>query len=202
MKTATTANIITAIRGLIKDILKTDGKDTFIYDSDNSFSLSEDHVSSSTISVYQNGSLLTKTTDWTYNSTTNKVIISASLTKNDTIIIVYSYYCKYSDTEIKSYIKANLVRFTKYQYSKYFYMNSSDEIVSLDGFNPSVQEGNIIALITAIDIDPQNIRTQITGMFTIDAVESMSKQEQIQDVFNKWLFDYGTLDFLELEDEE
>lgn len=201
MDSVTTDNIITIIRGLIKDNLKTNGKDIFTYDADNKFNLSEDYVSSTGISVYQNDTLLTEITDWTYNSDTNQITISASLTKNDTIIIAYSFYCKYSDSEIKNYIRANLVRFTQYRYEKHFYMNDDEDIVTYNGENPTVREANIIALVTAIDIDPQNVSTQIVGLFSTSAVENMSKQEQIQDVFNKYLKCYGVIDFLEVSED-
>lgn len=194
MATVTTSSIITNIRGLIQDLLATDGRNFFKYDSDNSFKLSEDKVSSSGMKVYQNGTELTS--GWTYNSTTNKVTITSSLTKNDIIIITFSYYSKYSDTEIQSYIKSNLIRFTEKRYKKTFYMNDSNEVVTLDGVNPTVEEGNIISLITAIDIDPQNVNINLPDL-KITAKESKSKREQIDDVFSNWLRTFGNVDWLE-----
>lgn len=199
MKTVTTANIITLLRGIIRDDLKTDGRDSFQYDTSASFQLSKDYVSSATIAVYKNGTLLTVTTQYTYNSTTNKVTIIASLTKGDDILIVYSYYDKYSDTELLSFIRANLVQFVSHKYDKYFYINDSDEIVTYDGINPTPQEANIIALVTAIDIDPKNITVK-TRDFTITPEQSKSKSEQIDDVFASWMRSFGDIDFLEDED--
>lgn len=196
METVTTENIIKIIRGLIKDLEKTNGNDIHTYDTDTSFPLSQDYVSSTSIKVYQNGTELTS--GWSYNSDTNRVTITASLTKNDQIMITYNYYCKYSDSEILNYVSANLVRFVEYRYSKYFYVNDSDEIVSMGDLDPTVEEGSIIAFITAIDIDPNNINIK-TSDFNLGAEESMSKQEQIQDVFTKWLKNYGILSFLEIE---
>jgi len=196
MATVTTANIITKIRGLIKDLQQTNGRDAFEYDIDTSFSLSKDYVSSTGMKVYQNGTELT--IDWTYNSDTNKITITASLTKGDTIIVTYSYYEKYSDTEIQSYIQANLIHFTRRRYKKYFYMNSSNEVVTKNGENPTEEEGDIISIITAIDIDPQNIRIR-TPEFTLDASEKKSKSEQMNDIFDQFMRSFGTLDFTEIE---
>jgi uncharacterized protein (UPF0333 family) len=196
MATVTTASIITIIRGLIKDNLQTDGLQAHEYDNDASFLLEKPYVSSSTIKVYKNGSLLTLTTDYTYNSTTNKVTIVAALIKGDNIVIAYSYYERYSDTEITSFIKCNLVWFTKKRYKKHFYMNASDEVVALDGFNPTEEEGNIIALITAIDIDPKNINIR-TKDFSISPVENKSRSEQIDEVFASFLRGFGSIGFLE-----
>lgn len=193
-----TASIITKIRGLIKDILRTDGRNAFEYDNDNSFSLSENYVESSEMNVYKNGTELT--TGWSYSSTTNKVTITATLTKGDNIIVTFSYYNKYSDTEIINYINSNLTRFTQKKYKKTFYMNSNDEVVTLDGINPTEEEANIIALITAIDIDPQNINIRIGNDFTVSATEKKSKSELIDDILNEFGKSYGFIKYLEEED--
>ena len=195
MAIVTTSSIITNIRGLVQDLLNTDGRNFFEYDSDNSFHLGEDRVSSTGMKVYQNGTEL-DTDDWTYNSDTNKVTITSTLTKGDSIIIIFNYYNKYSDSEIQSYIQANLARFVEKRYKKTFYLNDSNEIVTLDGINPTVEEGNIISLITAIDIDPQNIDINLPD-FKLTAKESQSKREQIDEVFSNWLRNFGTLDFME-----
>lgn len=196
MKTVTTANIITMIRGLIKDLLQTNGRDSYRYDADATFLLSKDFVSSSTIKVYKNGTLLTLTTHYTYNSTTNKITISTTLVKNDDIIVTYSYYDKYSDSELLSFISANLCQFVVHKYPKYFYVNDSSEIVTYDGVNPTVEEGNVIALITAIDIDPKNINIK-TRDFSISSEESKSKSEQVSDIFSKWTRTFGDVSFLD-----
>lgn len=203
MANVTTSSIITLIRGIIKDIQKTNGKNAFDYDSDSSFKLSEENASATGINVYQNTTLMS-TDDWSYNSDTNEVTITpvtsgVSLTKNDNIIITFNYYDKYSDTEITSYIKANLARFTQKRYSKTFYMNDSNEVVNSSGENPTEKEGNVIALITAIDIDPQNVKIR-TPDFTIDASESKSKSQQIDDILNQFMRNFGDVDFMELED--
>ena len=198
MAQITTASIITLIRGSIKDNLKTNGRDAFEYVTDNSFRLSKDYISSATIKVYKGTTLLTVTTQYTYNSDTNKVTITATLVEGDDIIITYSYYEKYSDTEIQGYIKSNLIWFTRRRYGKTFYMNSSNEVVTLNGENPTLAEGNIIAAVTAIDIDPRNFRIR-TPDFTIEPEETKSKSELINDVFDQFTRSFGTLDFLEIE---
>lgn len=202
MAQVTTTSIITNIRGLIKDTKNAGGRDVFEYDSDPAFQLGEDFVDSSDIKVYQNNTLL-DTDDWYYVSDTNRVTIDfqtsgLSLTKGDIILITYGYYNKYSDSEIISYIAANLTRFSQRRYKKTFYMSTNNEIVTRNGVNPSVDEGNIIALITAIDIDPQNVDIR-TPDFTISASEKMSKSEQIRKLFDQWLRSFGVVDYLEKE---
>jgi len=203
MANVTTSSIITLIRGLIKDILSTGGRDVFQYDTDTSFKLSEPRVSSSTINVYQNGTLL-PATEWSYNSNTNKVTITCvssgySLTAEDIINITFSFYEKYSDSEITSYISSNLTRFTQKRYKKRFYLSSSDEVLTDNGENPTRSEGDLIAIITAIDIDPQNINIK-TRDFSLSSAENQSKSEQINYVFNQFARGYISLDFLEIEE--
>lgn len=198
MAIITTASIITIIRGLINDNLQTDGLQAHEYDNDVSFLLEKSYVSSSTIEVYKNGTPLTVTTHYTYNSTTNKITISAALTKGDSIVIAYSYYERFSDSELTTHIKANLVWFTKKRYKKHFYLNSSNEVVTLDGFNPTDEEGNIIALITAISIDPKNINIR-TKDFSISPQENKSRTEQIDEVFANFNRSFGSIGFLEDE---
>ena len=203
MAQVTTASIITLIRGLIKDILNSNGRDGFEYETDASFKLGDSRVSSSTIKVYQNGTEL-PSSEYSYNADTNKVTLNMSgsgysLTSGDSIIITYSFYEKWSDNEITSYIKSNLTRFTQMRYNKRFYMNDDNEVVTDNGVNPTRSEGDLIALITAIDIDPQNIDIR-TRDFTISSTENKSKSELINDVFVQFNRGFISLDFLEIKD--
>ena len=193
-----TTDIITIIRGLIKDLLRADGKKSYVYKTDNSFLLPEPFVNSTSINVYQNGTLL-NTADWSYNTTTNKVTINFLTTGNsldvdDSIEIKFSYYSKYSDTELVSYIESTLVFFAQKRYKKLFMMGCNDSIVTYNGVNPTKEEEYIIALITAISIEPQNIDIKTKG-FSVSAIESDSKSEQIAKVFRDWLRTQGTITF-------
>jgi len=198
MAEITTASIISKIRGSIKD-LEVPARDALEYVTDPTFTLSKDYVNSVGIKVYKNGSLLTETSDWTYNPDTNKITIIASLTAGDNIIMNYGCYEKFSDSEITAYIKSNLAWFIRRRYKKTFYMNSSDEVVTLNGVNPTEEESSIIAAITAIDISPNNFRVQIVGGFTIDAEENKSKTDLINDIFDQFLKSWGSIDFMEKE---
>ena len=200
----TTASIVEIIRGIIKDLQKSNGRDAFQYQGDNEFSLSENYISSEGMKVFQNGTELDED-DWSYNEDTNIVTIEFvfsgnSLVNGDDILIKYNYYEKYSDSEITSFIKSNLPRFVIRRYKKTFYMNSEDEIVTSNGENPTEEEGNVIAAITAIDIDPQNINIKIGNDFTISATENKSKTELINEALSHFLRSFGKLDYLEEEE--
>jgi len=198
----TTSSIITTIRGLIDDLLQTDGASGFQYDSDNSFKLGKEHVVAASILVYQNGTLI-PATEYAYNADTNKVTITFvssgySLTKGDAILITFNYYERFSDSELTSYIKSNLAEFTRRSYKKTFYMSSSDEVLTLNGENPTFKEGYLIALVTAIKIDPKNIKIS-TRDFTFTAEENKTPSEQLDDLFMRFDLTLGILDFLDEE---
>lgn len=193
-----TSEIITKIRGMINDNKK-QGRNIFEYKTDTSFTLSEDYVSSVDMTVYKNGILLTETTDWTYNTITNRITIIASMVEDDNIIVNFNYFGNFSDLEITNHIRSNLAWFTVRRYKKTFYMNSNNEVVTLDGINPTEEESNIIAAITAIDISPNNFKVHVVGSFSIDAEENKSKSELRNDVFDQFLTSWGSIDFMEDE---
>ena len=197
-----TIDVIRIIRGLIKDTLRTDGQKAYEYAGDNKFTLPESFVDSSSIKVYQNGSLLS-TDDWSYSSTTNRVTIEfvtsgKVLTNGDIITITFSYYGKYSENEIKDYLEASLSFFVQYRYSKVFFLDSNDNIKTEDGINPTTSELQFIAIIAAITIDPDNITIK-TKEFTINGTTEKSKDELIRDAFNNFRKNFGILNFVEYD---
>lgn len=197
-----TSDVKRLIRGLIKDTLRTDGQKAYGYDGDNKFTLPEPFVSSATINVYQNGTLLSED-DWSYSSSTNQVTISfttsgLSLTNGDVILITFSYYGKYSINEINDYLEASLTYFVQYRYEKVFQMNDSDKIVTVNGINPTVSELQFIAIIAAITIDPDNITIR-TKEFTINGSTEKSKDDLIKDAFKNFTKNFGIINFVEYD---
>jgi len=177
--TNTVASVTTIIRGLIQDKLRTDGRNVFTYTSDNRFRLTKDFVSSSTIIVTVNG---TPTTNFTYDSDTGYLTIADSLSANDIVIITYSYYSEYSDAEIAGYLESSLAYFPQYQYKKTFEINTSDEIIAINDYEPTTNELYFIAIVASILINPQNIKISIPDL-TIEAKRDKSDIEQIKDAF-------------------
>ncbi len=160
-------------RTIIGDSLSIKGRDVFQYKGDTSFSLTEDFPDSSTISITVNGTSLLS--GWSYNSVTNMITITSSLTTDDIIIIRYSFYCKYSDTEIVNYIESSFAYFSQYGYKKIFLLNSGrDEVWTLNGDFPSLKEAYQIAIISAIIIDPKNVSIK-TKEFSISARENKNQ---------------------------
>lgn len=187
----TVSSVTTIIRGMINDLLKTDGRDSFIYESDSVFTISEDFISSATISVFVNG---TETSGFTYDSDNNQVTITDSLTVNDTILIKYDFYMKYSDTEIQGFLNSSLSYFVLHQYKKTFEIDSNDEINAINDYIPTTNELYFIAIIASILIDPQNIRINIPDL-SLSAKRDKSDQDQIKEAFINFTNFIGTIGF-------
>lgn len=193
-----TTDLIPTIRGLIKDQQRTDGRDTYEYLGDNRFTLSESFINAGSIIVYKNGSVVASA-DYDYESTSNQVIINfitsgEALVENDIILITYSFYKKYSDTEILGYISSALSYFAVNRYNKIFEINSDNEIVADNNLNPTTNELYFICLVASILIDPQNIEVKIPE-FTLTANRSKSDQEQISDAFRQFMRFHGEFVF-------
>jgi hypothetical protein len=189
---ANTTSLILLVRGLIDDKLKTDGRNVYEYTGDNVFTLTESFISSSSILVFRNGTHIT--IGYSYNSTTNEITITA-LAVGDIIEVRYSYYAKYSDTEILGYIDSALCYFVQYRYVRVFEVNGIN-VIANPGTNPSKNELRFIAIITAILIEPNNIKIQ-TKEFTINGKEEKSASDQIKEAFAKWTRNFGVIEFLE-----
>lgn len=181
------------VRSLLKDRLNTTGRDSFQYHGDANFTLSEDYPSSATVKVYKNGTLLS--TGYSYNSATNIVTITASLATNDIILITYSFYDKYSDAELVDYIECSLAYFAQFNYKKTFKLNDArTAVLTIDGVNPTAREVYEIAIITALNIDPENVEIK-TKDFSVTAVNKMSKVDLIHDALTKFTFWVGEITF-------
>ena len=145
-----TSEITTLVRQIIRDFSHTQAPgDTFTYSSSSVFTLTESNPI--TISnVLHNDSEL-GSGEYSFDSDTNKITISASLTSGDTIEIQYTYYPDYSDTEIENYIKATLIHLSINHYYTLEIDGSGDIYPEI-----TEQEKNLIAFLAATLIEPNN----------------------------------------------
>lgn len=164
--------ILTKIRNLVNDNLLTNGSQTFTYYTSKIFTLAQINISSATVSVYKNG--VVQATGWTYSSTTNKVTYTASLLSGDSIEIIYSYYKKYSDTEINGYIRSALSYLSIEGY-KVFVCKTDNLIFP----TPDESEENLIAVIASI-IMGGNIKQYKTPEVTIIFQGDLSVEDRIR----------------------
>jgi len=192
---ASTITIIRLVRALLKDMLKTNGRDSFQFKGSADFTLTEDFPDSASIKVYKNGTLMS--TGYSYNVSTNILTVTALLATNDIILVTYWYYDKYSDVEICNWIEASFLYFSQFGYSKVFKLNDDrTEVLTINGVNPCVRECYEIAIITSILIDPENIDIR-TKDFTVTATNKDSKNELIQKALMQFTVWYGDFEWQE-----
>jgi hypothetical protein len=141
--------IVAFTRILLGDISTSNSSspDIFTYGSSSVFSLSESNVIS-IVSVTINDVV---TTNYTFSTTTGKLIVNATLVSGDIVEVIYTYYPNYSTTEIQNYVQSASVYLGTHHYED-FMVESTNEIYP----EPTTKEQKLIALITATLIDPDN----------------------------------------------
>ena len=145
----TLATLETLIRYILGDFERTMSPgDIFTYENSAVFTLTEPNVNS-IVEVLKNDTPLTSG-QFSYDSATNKLTISASLTSGDIIEIQYKYYSNYSTTEINGYSYSAIAHLSV---NNYYTFEIENGTIYPD---PEPQERNLIALIAATLIYPDN----------------------------------------------
>ena len=190
------STILRIVRSLLKDRLNVTGRDSYIFLGSSSFTLTEDYPSSASIKVYKNGTLMSS--GYSYNASTNILTVSSLLATNDIILICYSFYDKYSDSELTDYLECALAYFAQFGYKKLFRLNDArTDVITVDGVNPTAKECYEFAIITSIETDAQNVEIR-TKDFTVTSTEKESKSDLINKammLFTTW---YGEVSFEEV----
>ena len=189
--------IITKTRNLIEDILKTDGRDVYTFESLSSskiFTLTESNIDATTIIVYKNG-VVWADINYNYSAITGKLTITGALAAGDSLEVIYSYYGKYSDNEIRGFIKATISHLAVEKY-KTFAVKSDNIIFP----TPSESEENLFALIASILVKG-SVRSYRTPELTITFNESLSKEEKIKLAIRKFKKAYGVFKYVNLEED-
>jgi len=122
--------------------------DIFTYSASAVFTLSESNVVAVS-TVLQNDVELTSG-QYSYDSDTNKVTVSASLTAGDTVEIRYTYYPNYSSTEVQNYTKGAIAHLSV---NNFYHFEIEDTTVYPE---PIEAEKNLIALVASVLIEPDN----------------------------------------------
>lgn len=188
--------IIELTRNLISDNLITTGRDIWIYESSVTskiITLTESNVVAASIIVYKNG-VVWANNNYSFSSDTGKLTITGTLTVGNTLEITYSYYAKYSDTELKAHIKAAITHLAVEKY-KTFTVKTDDVIFP----TPTLAESNLISLIANILIKGDIISYK-TPEFTITFARGDSIEKKIKKACRQFRKCYGVLDYIDLGD--
>ena len=180
--------IITKIRDLTHD-LATSIQDVFQYTTSKIFTLSEANVVVSSIVAYKNGAVYASS-NYSYNSTTGKITVTGTLVSGDSIEFDYQAYLKYSDTEIKSYIRQSLIYLTAERYNT-FVAKSDDTIFP----TPSEAEEGLISLIATLLFDC-TVSSYRTPEFTVTLEKDISRPMQIKRIIAQFRKSNGVLRYI------
>lgn len=186
--------IIEKLRNLIGDNLITTGRDVFTYESITSskiFTLTEANVSASTIVVLKNG-VVWAATNYSYSATTGKLTVTGALVAGDSLEVDYSYYTKYSDNELRGFIKSSITYLAVEKYGTFAV--KSDNVIFP---TPNETEENLIALIASI-----LIKGDIVSYRTPELSITFARGETIENKIKKFVRQfkkaYGYLTFIDL----
>ena len=188
--------ILGLLRNLIEDNLITTGRDVFTFEASTSskiFTLTEANISSATIIVYKNG-VVWASSNYTYSTTTGKLTVTGTLTAGDSLEIVYSFYAKYSDSELRGFIKAAITYLAVEKYGT-FAVKSDDVIFP----TPNESEENLLALIASILIKG-DIVSYRTPELTMSFERGLSKEKKIKKFVRQFKKTYGCLKYMRYDE--
>ena len=188
--------VIEKLRNLIGDNLITTGRDVFTFESITSskiFTITESNVSASSIIVLKNG-VVWAVSNYTYSATTGKITVTGTLTAGDSLEVDYSYYSKYSDTELQGFIKGAISYLAVGKYGTFAV--KSDNIIFP---TPTEAEENLLALIASILIKG-DVTHYRTPEITINFEKSDSKEKKIYKIITQFKKTFGVLKFIKYDE--
>lgn len=180
------SDIQTKIRALVEDIGKSDFE-VFEYTNSAIFTIAQENITIT--EVLKNGTDL-GSGDYSFDSTTNKITIIASLILDDKIEIDYTYY-NYSDSELKEWVRAALVWISIFSYCETDY-ELEDDIYP----TPDNKSTDLISLIASILIRPNYSEYNLPNL-KVKYPKNIDKEEKIRKIIQSFRQGLGTNGILE-----
>lgn len=177
------------IRALTEDTQKSD-TEIFEYINSSIFTLQEENIEEITEVTLDGGSPL-GSGEYSFDSSTNKLTIIASLSGISNIEVIYTYY-KYSNTEIEDYVRAGLVWISIYDVSENDFELEDDDIYP----EPDGRTLDLIAIVASILINPNYSEYKLPNC-TVKYPRKWSKEEKIQRIINHYNLGNGICDVIE-----
>ena len=194
-------NIIIKLRDSIEDNYKYT-PDPFEYITSKVFTLTEPNIDVTTLVCYKNGAAFlavtsgpSPVTNWTYSAVTGKVTVITALVAGDILEFVYNAYAKYSDNELRGYIRAALGYLSVEKYKTF--VAKSDNLIAP---TPTEAEEYLIAFIAAVIIKG-SIGSYKTPEISITFNDKMSKEEKIKQAIRQFSKSNGASVYAELDSE-
>jgi len=186
-------DVILAVRDLIGDNLITTGRDVYTYESIVSskiFTLTEVNITASTIVVKKNGSVWAAS-NYSFNAGTCELTVTGTLTAGDSLLVTYSFYQKYSDTELQGQIRSAISYLVVEKYGC-FAVKPPDIIFP----TPTQSEVYLIAVVASILIKGDVVGYR-TPELTISFERGDSKEKKIKKFVRQYKKAYGYLTYID-----
>lgn len=184
--------IRTKIRNLVGDFSSAKDFEVFEYSTTSTFTVAQ--VNITITKVLKNGVAL-GSGDYDFDSTTNKIEITASLTTGDKIEVDYTFY-NYSNTEIDGQIMASLSWISLYSSNDSTdFELEDDEIVP----TPDNKTTDLIAIVASMLIKPEFNSYKLPNV-TVSYPEKMSREERLEKIINRFKIGIGVSEVIEWND--
>ena len=174
-------SIITKIRALVTDNSQS-GFETFIYTTSPIFTIAQNNLT--IVKVLLDGNV---TTDYTFDTVTNKITITATGLETSFVIEVDYTYFKYSNTELDGYIRSALVFLSVYSKDDNFEFELEGESAGDSEVVPTMDShtGDLVSLVASILIKPSYISYKLPNL-TVTYPVKMPKEERIEKLIGKF----------------
>jgi hypothetical protein len=188
--------MITTVMNKLRDLLEdgyTSGSTFRQYTTSLVFTMQDANIDSTSIVVYKNGTLVASSNYSISSISPIKVTYTGTISSGDLLEFDYNKYLKYSDNEVKGYIRSALVYLSIEKYQT-FVLKSDDTIFP----TPTEAQENLIALIGNI-LARGSIRVYKTPEISIDFVEKQSKEEKIKYAIRQFSKTFGTVKYIKTD---
>lgn len=132
--------------------------------------------------------------NYAYSSTTGKITVTGTLTAGDVLEFVYNAYIKYSDAELRGYIRAALGDLSIEKY-KTFVAKSDNTIYP----TPTEDEEYLISFVASVRIKG-SISSYKTPEITINFNDKQSREDKIRQAIRQFSKVYGVIKYVELDE--
>ena len=184
--------IIIKLRDLLEDGY-TQGSTARQYTTSKVFTLQDANIAVASLTVYKNGTLMAASNYSVSNTSPIKVTYTGTILSGALLEFYYDKYQKYSDNEIRGYIRSAIIHLSTEKYGTF--MIKSDNVIFP---TPTEEQENLIALIGDI-CARGSIRSYQTPEITINFVENQSKEEKIKYAIRQFSKTFGILKYVRLD---
>lgn len=185
---------INRLRNLLNDGYKFNSEVQEYMGSSKIFTLEFANIDSTTLVVKKNGTIWVSA-NYTYSALTSQITVTGTLISGDNLTFSYNAYERYSDNELKAYLR-NAIYYIAIEKYRVFTAKSDDIFFP----TPTDSEYSLIAIVAAILIKG-NIKQYKTPEFSITFNENISVEDKIKKTLRQYKKAFGYITYVDLTKE-